>query len=111
MHSSSQIFIIPRGTSRHVLSKLILLLTNQDNVSDSILKSSSKNKILEFDGTYFHRNTPENAKRENIRNENIIKSGYKVYHVSEFEYKQDKELVIQKCIEFINNNENRNKTI
>ena len=62
----------------------------------------NKNKILEFDGTYFHRNTPENAKRENIRNENIIKSGYKVYHVSEFEYKQDKELVIQKCIDFIN---------
>ena len=63
MHSSSQIFIIPRGTSRHVLSKLILLLTNQDNVSDSILKSSSKNKILEF-CKVIHNLVPQNLEFE-----------------------------------------------
>lgn len=63
-----------------------------------------KKIILEFDGTYFHRNTPENDKREQERNKNIINSGYKVYHISEYDYKQDKELVIQKCIEFINKN-------
>ena len=61
-----------------------------------------KKKIIEFDGTYFHRRTPENDKREDIRNDDIIKSGYEVYHVSEFDYKQDKEKVINKCIDFIN---------
>jgi hypothetical protein len=58
-------------------------------------------KIIEFDGTYYHRNTPENKKREIERDENIKDSGYKVLHISEQEYKDDKELSIQKCINFL----------
>ena len=34
--------------------------------------------IIEFDGTYYHRDNPENKKREKTRNRNIIDSGYKV---------------------------------
>jgi len=59
------------------------------------------NKIIEFDGTYYHRNTPENKRREDERDENIQKSGYEVLHISEKEYKSDKEQTIQKCINFL----------
>ena len=62
----------------------------------------NKNKIIEFDGTYYHRPTPENLLRESIRDTNIIESGYEVFHVSECDYKNNKQKVIDKCLEFLN---------
>jgi very-short-patch-repair endonuclease len=61
----------------------------------------SLNLILEFDGTYYHRDTTENKEREKIRDENIINSGYKVLHISEKEYKDNKELTILKVVNYI----------
>lgn len=61
----------------------------------------NKNKIIEFDGTYYHRNTPENKKREGIRDKNILDCGYELLHIKEYDYKQNKEKVIQECIDFI----------
>lgn len=61
----------------------------------------SLNLILEFDGTYYHRDTTENKEREKIRDENIINSGYKVLHISEKEYKDNKELIILKVVNYI----------
>lgn len=58
-------------------------------------------KIIEFDGTYYHRPTPENKKREKERDRNIIDSGYSVLHISEADYKKDKEGTVQKCIDFL----------
>ena len=57
--------------------------------------------ILEFDGTYYHRNTTENKERERRRDENIKKSGYTVLHISEKEYINNKELTILKTVNFI----------
>jgi len=57
--------------------------------------------IIEFDGTYYHRNTPENKKREENRNLNIIESGYEVIHILESVYKNDKEKVINELVESI----------
>jgi hypothetical protein len=57
--------------------------------------------ILEFDGTYYHRDTTENKEREKTRDENIINSGYKVLHISEKEYKDNKELTILKVVNYI----------
>jgi len=61
----------------------------------------NKGKIIEFDGTYYHRPTPENLLRESIRDKNIINSGYKVLHISESEYKKDKQSVLYKCLDFL----------
>lgn len=61
----------------------------------------SLNLILEFDGTYYHRDTTENKMREKIRDENIINSGYKVLHISEKEYKDNKEFTILKIVNYI----------
>ena len=57
--------------------------------------------ILEFDGTYYHRDTTENKERERIRDNNILEAGYKVLHISEKEYKNNKELTIYKTVNFI----------
>lgn len=62
------------------------------------------NKIIEFDGTYYHRNTPENSLREEKRDKIILESGYQVLHVSEYEYKKNKQEIIDKCIAFLNKN-------
>lgn len=60
--------------------------------------------IIEFDGTYYHRPTPENKKREAERDRNIMESGYKVLHISEHDYKLDKKGEVQKCLNFIKEN-------
>lgn len=62
----------------------------------------NRNKIIEFDGTYYHRPTPENVLRESKRDKNIIDSGYMVFHVSESDYKRNKQEIIDKCLEFLN---------
>jgi hypothetical protein len=61
-----------------------------------------KRKIIEFDGTYYHRLTPENSLREEKRDKMILESGYEVLHVSEYDYKNDKQEIINKCIAFLN---------
>lgn len=57
--------------------------------------------ILEFDGTYYHRDNPENRERERKRDQNILRSGYKVIHISEKEYINNKELTVLKMVNFI----------
>ena len=61
-----------------------------------------KNKIIEFDGVYYHRNTPENKSRELLRDDILLRNGYEVLHVSEKEYKKNPSEVVNKCIKFLN---------
>lgn len=77
-----------------------LQLSNIVIKPDFFIKNN--NKIIEFDGTYYHRNTPENIKREQKRDEEIINSGYTVLHISEYDYKTNKHEVIKRCLDFIN---------
>jgi hypothetical protein len=58
-------------------------------------------KIIEFDGVYWHRNNPENKKRESVRDTSIINSGYQVLHISEREWYESPEEVLKKCIDFL----------
>ena len=61
-------------------------------------------KIIEFDGVYYHRKSPENDLRETKRDEMIIQSGYEVLHINELDYKNNKQEIINKCIAFLNDN-------
>jgi hypothetical protein len=61
----------------------------------------SLNLIIEFDGTYYHRDTTENKDRERRRDRNIIDSGYSVLHITEREYNENKELTVLKLVNFI----------
>jgi hypothetical protein len=89
----------------------ILEFNNGKNYEYTLrLKSSSikpdffikdNGKIIEFDGVYWHRNNPENAKREAKRDREIKDSGYEVYHVNESDYHKNPTETIQRCIEFL----------
>lgn len=58
------------------------------------------NKIIEFDGTYWHSKSSFKDKK---RDEYLISKGYDVLRVKEENYKENKEKVIEQCINFINN--------
>lgn len=78
-----------------------LMLNESFILPDFFVKN--KNKIIEFDGTYYHRDNVENKKREKLRDESIINSGYEVLHIKESDYKNKKDDVINVCINFLNN--------
>lgn len=59
------------------------------------------NRIIEFDGNYWHGSSVTNPSREMDRDRRIIEAGYSVLHVSENDYKENKEKVIQECINFL----------
>ncbi len=61
-------------------------------------------KIIEFDGVYYHKNTPENKTRELQRDQDLIRNGYTVLHINEKEYKLFPEEIKNKCKEFLTRN-------
>lgn len=58
-------------------------------------------KIIEFDGVYYHRKTPQNETREKKRDEMINECGYEILHINEFEFKNKPQEIINKCIKFL----------
>lgn len=61
--------------------------------------------IIEFDGDYWHnQNKRGNKHREELRDAGIIESGYKLLHVSDRDFKSNPSETIQKCLEFIKQN-------
>ena len=58
-------------------------------------------KIIEFDGDYWHSANVANPAREAERDNRIIEMGYEIFHVKESEYKHNKQLVIDKCKNFL----------
>lgn len=61
-----------------------------------------RKKIIEFDGTYYHRKNNENIKREKIRDNKVRDSGFEIFHVNEYKYKKDPDKIINDCIQFLN---------
>ena len=68
-------------------------------IPDFFIKN--KNKIIDFDGTYYHRKESPNENKKKERDCAIVRNGYKILHVKEREYRECKENVIQQCIDFI----------
>jgi hypothetical protein len=58
-------------------------------------------RIIEFDGSYWHSSQVANPEKERVRDLRIKEAGYEVLHVSETHFKQNKEQVIQECINFL----------
>jgi very-short-patch-repair endonuclease len=58
-------------------------------------------KIIEFDGNYWHGSAKANPQREQARDIAIKHAGFQVLHIAEQEYKQNKQEVIDKCINFL----------
>lgn len=56
------------------------------------------NKIIEFDGKYWHKN----EKCELAKDAFLQLKGYQILHISEHDYYKEPEKVLQKCINFLN---------
>ncbi len=58
------------------------------------------NKIIEFDGDYWHN---KSVKNDHERDLLIEQNGHSVLHIKESDYKQDCDTTIKKCLDFIYN--------
>lgn len=63
----------------------------------------NQNKIIDFDGEYYHRKGSPNEQRKVERDAAIIRNGYKILHIKEKDFRTNKQATIQRCIDFINN--------
>ena len=64
------------------------------------------NKVIEFDGDYWHGEKRGNQKRDRIREENLNRLGYtQIYRVKERDYLRNPEQTIDECIRFIKGND------
>ena len=62
------------------------------------------NKIIEFDGEYWHGKNmirSGNANRDKERDERLIRNSYEVLHVKESDFKEDSKKIIEKCLKFL----------
>lgn len=66
-----------------------------------------RNKIIEFDGDYWHSNKNSysakntNKTRDEIRDSKLQTLGYSIFRVREHQYKSDSQKVINECICFL----------
>lgn len=58
------------------------------------------NKVIEFDGVYWHNKHKNDKIRKKFLQDNFI-----VLYITDIEYKNDKELTLKKCIKWILNND------
>ena len=60
------------------------------------------NKVIEFDGDYWHGPKRGNKKRDMMREEALKRLGYEnIFHVKERDYRNNPEKVISDCVAFI----------
>ena len=56
-----------------------------------------RNKIIEFDGLYWHKNKENDTLRDGILNTR----GFKILRISDIDYNNDPQTTINRCINFI----------
>jgi len=75
------------------------------DIGDSFCKTDffikDINKIIEFDGDYWHGEARGNQQRNRERDLLLEQSGYHVLHIMERDYKNDCDKVLKECLEFI----------
>ena len=60
------------------------------------------NKVIEFDGDYWHGEKRGNQKRDREREEKLKALGYvNILHIKERDYKANPQKVVDECVEFI----------
>lgn len=60
------------------------------------------NKVIEFDGTWWHGRSESQRQRDLIRENALKKMGFvNILHISESEYDKEPELVIRRCVQFL----------
>ena len=89
----------PEGLYAENEYRVTLSQSEQDKLRQMVmfLDYTLGNKVIEFDGTYWHRND----KKDKYRDEILTNRGYKVLRIKEEDYKQNKRKVVNKCLKFL----------
>ena len=59
------------------------------------------NKVIEFDGDYWHGEARGNIQRDKKREDELRQMGYNIFRVKERDYRRNHDKVIQECLEFL----------
>jgi uncharacterized C2H2 Zn-finger protein len=80
------------------------LLTKNNSWRFLDFYSPECNKLIEFDGDYWHGDKQGNKERDRIREEEIKESlpNIQIYHVKECEYRKNIIKTVNDCLEFLN---------
>lgn len=89
-----------REDMSHYVNKEYILKVESTHVRPDFMLLDKK-KIIEFDGDYWHSPAVANPARELLRDTRIKNEGYEILHITEREYKLDKQKVINECIAFL----------
>jgi len=73
---------------------------NIKNIFTILVDFKCGDKIIEFDGDYWH-SKPEQKSKDMVRDEFLIGKGYKILRIKESEYKINKEKTLEKCLNFL----------
>jgi len=76
-----------------------LMLSTKNVFPDFFVKDI--NKIIEFDGDYWHSESRGNVGRDKQRDDILNSGGYDVLHIKEIDFKMDCDSVINKCLCFL----------
>lgn len=82
------------------LNEEYLIYVFNDNFMYIELDFMCGDKVIEFDGDYWHDNEKRKEK-DRLRDEYLISNGYQVLRIKESEYKKDKEKIINECLLFL----------
>jgi len=82
------------------LNKEYYFYLGVENYKFCLVDFKMNNKIIEFQGEYFH-SKPEAIIRDKIKKEELENKGYKVLYVWDKEYKKNRFETIKKCLEFL----------
>ena len=76
-------------------------ITGRNYFLDFYVKDN--NKVIEFDGDYWHGERRGNQKRDKEREDDIRQNGFvNILRIKERDYKADPQKVVDECIRFIN---------
>lgn len=62
---------------------------------------SDNNKVIEFDGDYWHSEARGNIERDNLREKELTNMGFIIKRVKERDYNKNPEKVLNECLDFL----------
>lgn len=85
------------------LNKEIVFYTDNPEIHVINVDLKFGNKIVEFDGTYWH-SSEKQKKKDKLRDEFLSSKGYQILRIDETDFRQNSEQIINKTINFLNGN-------
>lgn len=102
--SYSNIFYATHGNQENLNANFEYEVLLEDEIHRFFLDFYVKdvNKVIEFDGDYWHGEKRGNQQRDREREEKLKQLGFTdIFHVKECDYRSNPEKIVKECIDFI----------